>query len=164
MEITNLRKSTALVMLLALTPLAAACGSSTQRSTKTTGATTTTVALQASGTTQPDASSAPRSVTDRDNGTTVKLHVGSRLRVVLSSTYWSVDPSSNPEVLRSNGASTIDPQMGGCVPGAGCGTVTATFTATATGSAIVTATRTTCGEALACTGSNGHYTIAVIAS
>jgi hypothetical protein len=94
----------------------------------------------------------------------VKLHVGSRLRVVLSSTYWSVDPSSNPEVLRSNGASTIDPQMGGCVPGAGCGTVTATFTATATGSAIVTATRTTCGEALACTGSNGHYTIAVIAS
>lgn len=160
----TLRRLTVLVVLAALMPVAAGCGSRARRSTATTGAPTTTVASEGTATTQPDASSATGSVGDRDNGTTVRLRAGARLRVVLSSTYWNFDPSSNPEVLGSNGAPTIDPQLKGCVIGAGCGTVTATFTATARGSAIVTATRTTCGEALACTGSQGHYTITVIVS
>jgi hypothetical protein len=80
---------------------------------------------------------------------------------VLASTYWTLQPSSNPIVLQPNGQPIVAPQIRGCVPGQGCGTVTTDFTASTTGTAIVTATRTTCGEALACTPANSHYEVTI---
>jgi hypothetical protein len=46
----------------------------------------------------------------------------------------------------------------------GCGTVTAVFRAVAPGSATITASRTTCGEALLCTGSAGAYEVTIVVS
>ena len=98
---------------------------------------------------------------DANNGQTVTLHLGNHLQVVLSSTYWQFQPSSDPSVLRAEGSPATSPSPG-CVPGAGCGTAAATFTAVAAGHATIVVTRTSCGEAMLCQGSAGHYQIDVV--
>jgi hypothetical protein len=100
--------------------------------------------------------------TDSDNGKTFELHVGDRLEVKLASTYWNIHESSDLSVLRLAGPPAISPQPNGCVPGAGCGLAIASFTAVDTGSADVTASRTSCGEAMRCVGSAGSYRISVV--
>jgi hypothetical protein len=100
-------------------------------------------------------------VADANDGQTVTLHPGDHLRVVLSSTYWQFQPSSDPSVLRPEGSPATSPSPG-CVPGAGCGTAAATFTALSPGHATIVATRTSCGEAMLCQGSAGHYQIDVV--
>lgn len=99
--------------------------------------------------------------TDRDNGHTVKLRRSQRLLVVLSSTYWQLQRSSNSAALRLVGGPKISPTMG-CVPGAGCGTAAATYLAAAVGHATVTATRTSCGEAMGCTAAQSRFTLNVV--
>jgi hypothetical protein len=101
-------------------------------------------------------------VRDQDNGHAVSIRVGERLSVVLASTYWQLDSSSNPTVLRPLAPATVSPQPGGCVPGGGCGAVNELFEAAAAGRADVTAKRTTCGEALSCTGNQGLFRITVV--
>ena len=101
-------------------------------------------------------------MTDRDKGTTVTLHVGDRLKVVLASTYWTIDKSPNPAVLRTDGKQVTTPALKGCVPGGGCGTAARTFTAVTNGSTTVSGSRTTCGEALLCTGGNGKFSVTVV--
>jgi hypothetical protein len=100
-------------------------------------------------------------VADANDGQTVTLHPGEHLRVALASTYWQIQPSSDPSVLRADGSPATSPSPG-CVPGAGCGTAAATFTAVAPGHATVVATRTSCGEAMGCQGAAGHYQIEVV--
>ena len=100
-------------------------------------------------------------VADANDGQTVTLHPGEHLRVALASTYWQIQPSSDPSVLRADGSPAASPSPG-CVPGAGCGTAAATFTAVAPGHATVVATRTSCGEAMRCQGSAGHYQVQVV--
>ena len=99
---------------------------------------------------------------DADNGHALSVHVGDHLQVVLGSTYWQLSGSSDPAVLRPSSQPTVSPQPGGCVPGGGCGTVSARFEAVAPGRADVTASRTSCGEALACTGAQGSYRVTVV--
>jgi hypothetical protein len=101
-------------------------------------------------------------VTNRDNGRTITLVLHQRLRVVLSSTYWTLQESSNPAALRMAGRPRITPRPSGCVPGAGCGTATATYGTVAPGSALVTATRTSCGEAMGCTGATSRFSLHVV--
>lgn len=123
-------------------------------------------------TSAPSASTPGRQVTATvsDNGHTLHLAVGDRLTVVLSSTYWSVPASNSDRVLRpdshhysvaplTGSSSTIDQT---CVVGEGCGSVTATFTATSAGGEVVTASRTSCGEAMRCVGSAGTYRLTVL--
>ena len=100
--------------------------------------------------------------TDSDAGKTFELHVGDRLELKLASTYWNIHESSDLGVLRLAGPVAISPQPGGCVPGAGCGLAMAAFDAVGKGSADVTASRTTCGEALRCVGNAGAYRLAVV--
>ena len=100
--------------------------------------------------------------TGADNGHTLTMNPGQRLRVQLDSTYWNFEGSSNQAVLRGDGETTVRPEPSGCVPGAGCGTATAYFIAVTAGRATVTASRSSCGEALACTGSNGHWSVTVL--
>lgn len=99
---------------------------------------------------------------DQDNGRAVSLRVGDHLLLVLGSTYWQFDGSSAPNVLRETGQPAVSPQVAGCVGGQGCGTVSATFDAVAAGTAQVTAKRTSCGEALSCTGNLGSYRVTVL--
>lgn len=103
-------------------------------------------------------------VTEPDNGKTLPVHVGERVEVRLSSTYWTFNGSSNPAVLRAVGPAVISPQPSGCVPGGGCGLAIADFDVIGVGSADVTASRTSCGEAMGCTGNQGSYQVTVAAT
>ena len=105
-------------------------------------------------------SSAATTSTDRDNGRTVSIRRGDRLTVQLGSTYWTINGSSNPNVLQQQGDATKSPAPG-CVPGGGCGKTAASFVALAPGQAEITATRTICGEALRCSASAGSYQLTV---
>jgi hypothetical protein len=99
---------------------------------------------------------------DSDNGKTFELHVGDRLEVTLGSTYWNIHESSDLSVLRLAGPMAISPRPNGCVPGAGCGLAIASFDAVGTGSADVTASRSSCGEAMRCVGGAGSYRLSVV--
>ena len=133
------------------------------------GPTTSVTAAPAAATATPPgsaagtASPAAAEVTETDNGKTLVTQVGSDVKLVLHNTYWQVLGSSNPAVLSLvsgptySGAGPI-----ACIPGSGCGTVTAIFRAVAPGRAIVTASRTTCGEVLPCPSSAGSYEVTIV--
>jgi hypothetical protein len=103
-------------------------------------------------------------VTDHANGQTIDLRQGQVLQVVLSSTYWQIHGSSNSAVLSLLSGPSTQPQPSGCVPGQGCGTVTAVYRAVAAGRAQVSASRSVCGEALGCTGANSQFVVHVVVS
>ncbi|WP_042394591.1 hypothetical protein [Streptacidiphilus carbonis] len=98
---------------------------------------------------------------DRSSGRTVTIPAGGTVDLVLHSTYWSGPRSSAPDALQPLGTALTSPAPG-CVPGQGCGTVTARFQARTTGRATLTATRTTCGEALLCTPAQRTFTATVL--
>ena len=90
------------------------------------------------------------------------LHVGDHVKLILANTYWKIEARSDTTVLRSEGRPVTKGQLQGCVPGAGCGTTTETFTAIKGGNTTVSASRTSCGEAVLCTGGDGSYKVAVV--
>lgn len=135
-----------LLMSLAL----AACGGATPSPPVTPGA-------------DQSASPAVRSITvkDADNGRTVTIAKGGRITVVLESLYWNFDGSSNPNVLRAAGQ-PVKAAVGGCPPGVGCGSVTLSLDALSAGRADVTASRTSCGEAMLCAPDQRAFRITVV--
>jgi hypothetical protein len=101
-------------------------------------------------------------LTEDDHGQVVTMPVGTTVRVVLHSTYWSAAMSSNQAILAPVGTPAVSPAPPGtCLPGVGCGTVTSIFVARAAGQAGLTAGRTVCGEARACSGDDGHWFVVV---
>lgn len=103
----------------------------------------------------------PLVVSEAQNGTTQHASRGATVTVVLHSTYWHIGGSSNQTVLRLVTGEQPSPSPG-YIPGAGCGTVSETFIALADGTATVGATRTTCGEAVRCIGTEGIYRVTII--
>jgi hypothetical protein len=99
---------------------------------------------------------------EADNGRTITLRRGSHLTLTLHSTYWSIKGSSNPAALRELATPVTRPMPAHCVPGQGCGTVGASFAALSSGSADVTASRTTCGEAMQCAPAQRDYVLHVV--
>jgi hypothetical protein len=98
--------------------------------------------------------------TGADDDHTVTLHVGQRLTVRLNSTYWTFTQASAR--LRADGTPVVTATRPCRPAGMGCGAVTMTYDAVAAGGATVTAHRTSCGEALRCTGSDGTYRLDVV--
>jgi hypothetical protein len=98
---------------------------------------------------------------DARDGDTIAVRQGQRLRVVLHSTYWEFKPTSHPAVLHLVAPPQVAPKSG-CVPGQGCGTVTAVYVARHAGTATVQAERTSCGEAMGCTAAAGSYSLTVV--
>jgi hypothetical protein len=123
-------------------------------------------AVMTSGGASPSPGSTPQArqivATDSDNGKTFELHIGDQLEVRLNSTYWTIHESSDLSILRLAGPVAISPRPNGCVPGAGCGLAIASFDAVGRGSADITASRTSCGEAMRCVGDAGSYRLAVV--
>ncbi|MEV7186784.1 hypothetical protein [Kitasatospora sp. NPDC093102] len=99
-------------------------------------------------------------VDEHADHTTLKAAVGTTVTLTLHSIYWSAATSSAPDVVTPDGAPTTAPSPS-CRPGGGCGTVTASFTARAPGTARLTATRTSCGEALNCPPEQRGYEVTV---
>ena len=128
---------------------AAACGSSTAPSARAT-----LVARPASGLD-------PVLASERADHRVITLHRGQQLEVRLHSTYWHFrTPTAG--VLSTLGPPVYAPlPLGRCLPGAGCGTVTARFRAVRPGRATVTARRSSCGEAIACLRGAGRFILRV---
>jgi hypothetical protein len=108
---------------------------------------------------------APLVVRDGANGHTVTITVGEHLEVILGSTYWTVQGSSHPRVLRQDGPTALLPRPADCtanIPGLGCVPVRTDFSALAPGTTVITASRVSCGEALRCMPSQEHYTLTVV--
>jgi hypothetical protein len=98
------------------------------------------------------------------DGTTIYLVRGQRLTVKLSSTYWQFGPVTGTVLTASGQQTTPSRTQSGstCVPGQGCGTAAETFTARRSGRTRITASRSSCGEAMACVGRAGHFELVVV--
>jgi hypothetical protein len=104
-------------------------------------------------------------VDESTNQKTVTVRLGAVVTVVLHSTYWHLDPPLGGSALRPESDPVVDavlPGHGGCVAGQGCGTITQRFTTVAKGGSTLSASRTSCGEALACTAATGSWSTAII--
>ena len=103
-------------------------------------------------------------VRDGANGKAVPARAGDRIELILSSNYWHVTGSSAPSVLRQDGPSVLLPKPKSCpdIPGLGCTPVRADFTARTSGKAVITASRTACGEALRCQPDQTRFIVTVV--
>jgi hypothetical protein len=104
-------------------------------------------------------------VTENENGKTITVSPGTLVMVILQSTYWQFQGSSDPKVLRQLGEPKVAPNTPGTpgrIPGLGTGTVSLQFQAVAPGRADITASRTTCGEALLCPENQRSFKTTVI--
>jgi hypothetical protein len=145
------RMGTALAVLIVL----GGCADSSS----TTGTTPTTA---------PGTSDAPSShierLSERTADRTIQVGRGDRITLTLHNTYWRIGPADG-DILTQIGSQQDSPAPAGtCVPGVGCGTVSAQFVATSEGSTTLTASRTTCGEAMACPPGEGSYVVHVVVS
>ena len=113
---------------------------------------------------QPGHPQPPRLFTERDraNGSTVHVAVGDKVAVILGSTYWNFAASSAPGVVRQIGPVRLVHTTKTCVPGGGCQPKRATYKALSRGTAVISAHRVSCGEALACTGSRGRFRLTIV--
>jgi hypothetical protein len=103
-------------------------------------------------------------VRDDANGKTVPARAGDRIELILSSSYWHVTSSSAPSVLRQDGPPVLLSRPSSCpdIPGLGCIPVRADFTALSDGKAVITASRSACGEALRCMPDQTRFTVIVV--
>jgi hypothetical protein len=104
-------------------------------------------------------------IRDNANGTMVPVAAGDRVELILSSSYWDVAGSSAPRVLRQDGPAVPMPRPSSCssaIPGLGCVPIQLKFTALANGKAVITASRTSCGEALRCRPDQTRFTVTVV--
>jgi hypothetical protein len=103
-------------------------------------------------------------VRDNANGKAVSARAGDRIELILSSSYWDVTGSSAPGVLRQDGPPVLLARPSSCphLPGLGCTPVRADFNALTGGKAVITASRSTCGEALRCQPGQTRFTVIVV--
>jgi hypothetical protein len=103
-----------------------------------------------------------RHLDDRNNHGTVSVHVGQTVELTLASTYWTIGAPSGT-ALGALGPERKTPNYTkpGCHPGSGCGTDVRDFKAVRTGTSGISATRTTCGEALRCTDAQSRFFVTV---
>jgi hypothetical protein len=101
-------------------------------------------------------------LTELSAGRTAQIRRGDRVVLTLHNTYWRIAPPDG-RILTQIGAQSVKPDpRGTCLPGIGCGTVQAVFTATASGSTKITASRTSCGEALPCPPAQGSFIVHLV--
>jgi hypothetical protein len=123
------------------------------------------VAIAEAGTGTASAATRPTVVLHNNaNGKTMTVRVGEKVDLILSSSYWHVSGSSSWRVLHQDTREYLLPTPSGCphIPGLGCTPVEVNFTARSAGKAVITASRTSCGEALACSASQRTFKVTVI--
>jgi len=110
----------------------------------------------------------PQVISEPSNGKVISIKTGSTFSIVLHSTYWQYDPLTATKAIQA----ISDPVGAPIAPGptapracthagSGCGTVTWKFKAKSIGSATITASRTSCGEALQCAAGQGLYSVKI---
>lgn len=107
-------------------------------------------------------SGSPLVLDEHAKGKVVKIAVGTSVELILHSSYWNINNSSSPKVLSEIGEPTQLPVTPTCPPGIGCNPVQATFTAMTPGTAVLSASRMSCGEAMGCGPGQGHFQVTVV--
>jgi predicted secreted protein len=100
------------------------------------------------------------SVRQADQGRRISVTKNSTVVVRLNSTYWRLQPASGSGVLHLIGTNVHRDANG--VPGSGRGTIVARYRAASAGQAVVSATRTVCGEAMACSPTQRSFRVTVV--
>jgi hypothetical protein len=100
-------------------------------------------------------------VDDNANGKSITIQTGARLKLVLHSTYWEIQGSSDPKILIQLGEPRVVADTTVRIPGTGAGTVSVEFQAIAPGNVDITASRTACGEALRCAPDQASFKVTV---
>lgn len=107
-------------------------------------------------------------LSEKNASKTVVVKLGSRVELTLHSMYWGLAVPAKRSSLTSKGQPILKPIFpgpsapAGCrIAGSGCGTQTWEFMATKVGITHLVASRTTCGEAMKCTGANGRFAVTV---
>ena len=107
-------------------------------------------------------------LSEKNASKTVIVKLGSRVELSLHSMYWQLAVPAKSSSLTSNGAPILKPILpgptapSGCrIAGSGCGTQIWVFTAMKIGLTHLIASRTTCGEAMQCTGANGRFAVTI---
>jgi hypothetical protein len=100
-------------------------------------------------------------LSESSNGKVISVAKGSHFSVTLHTTYWSIHSVSTSSVSQIGKTVVKGSFTNGCVPGQGCGTVTATYVANKVGTITLRASRTTCGEALRCSTRQSRWTVVV---
>jgi len=147
-----------LILLLSFGRMDWVEGHTSQDLLDTSPLTSSVVSLQ--GTTMPDGSSEV-TATEDDSGSTLTIVQGRTLTVILHSTNWRFDSVGDPAVLRQLYEPVYAADSSGRIPGTGAGIPTVGFTAIGPGVAIIRVSRTSCGEALRCTGTQGEFSLIV---
>lgn len=108
------------------------------------------------------------SLSEKNASKIVAVKLGSRVELTLHSMYWQLAVPARSSSLTSKGQPILKPIFpspsapAGCkIAGSGCGTQTWIFAATKVGLTHLIASRTTCGEAMQCTGANGRFAVTV---
>ncbi|WP_370384863.1 hypothetical protein [Catenulispora sp. GAS73] len=107
-------------------------------------------------------------MTEQDKGKVITVAKGKEILLVLFSTYWQQPTASGSGVLTALDTPRISAPpipmstyCGNPVPGSGCGLKVYAFDATSAGTSVISTSRTSCGEAMGCTGSKGSYSATV---
>lgn len=101
-------------------------------------------------------------VDERANGKSVTVTVGAPVELLLHNSYWNINASSRPDVLAEIGVPTWLPVTPTCGAGMGCNPVRAIFTAVRPGTAVLSASRMSCGEAMLCAPAQRHFQVTVV--
>lgn len=104
-------------------------------------------------------------LSESSNGRVLQVNPGATISVTLHSTYWQpVALVRNRSVIQVGPVMThpvLPTSTPRCVPGQGCGTVSVHYLALFPGLVRLRAARVSCGEALACTGSEGRWSVVI---
>ena len=99
---------------------------------------------------------------------TISVKVGTHITLALHSMYWTLLKIPPYQALTQKGSATLKPILPGpgapkgcTIPGSGCGTQSWKFVASKVGMTHLIARRTTCGEAMRCTGTHGRFEVTV---
>ena len=107
-----------------------------------------------------------KSLAESNNGQRIQVTSGTTLQITLHSTYWTEGKVKNLVKIGEPQISPIMPSANatpGCQhAGMGCGTIIWKFKAVKKGSALFTATRISCGEALKCTADQTTYSLNIV--
>lgn len=114
------------------------------------------------------AQAATKSINESSNKKVITVKVGTTFSIVLNSTYWQFDPLKSTKAITEVAQPLVAAVLpssaapAGCaIAGSGCGTVTWKFKARAIGTALISATRSSCGEALRCSPENASYSVTI---
>ena len=102
-------------------------------------------------------------ISDSFNGTTVHTADGHHLHLALTGQGWAFEVSPRADLsVVTPAASSAPTDCQGAMQRSNCGSTTVTYLADRIGTVTISASRSMCGEARQCTGTEGSFSVTVV--